>query len=183
MTLAPAWRSWKLWAGVALALVLAADLALAIFYWRSSLEQPQSLRAQRDLLELQAKKLRADVVRGQLIQASLPQAGKDCDAFYRESFLDSPTAYSQIASDLDAIAAKSGVKLSGYSFKQKAIEGRGVAEIDINSSLEADYPSVIQFISGLERSKNFYLLDNLRLTSASTGGLRLDLNLHTYFRT
>ncbi|MGA8013961.1 MAG: GspMb/PilO family protein [Candidatus Acidiferrales bacterium] len=177
------WRAWKLWVGIALALVLALDFALAAYLWRASFQQPQALRAQRDQLALQAKKLRADVSRGEKIRASLPQAGKDCDNFYQHSFLDSPTGYSRIEGDLDGIAKKSGVKISGYTFKQKVIKERGVTEIEITTNLDADYPAVIQFINGLERSKNFYLLDSLRLTSASTGGIRLDLDLHTYFRT
>ncbi len=49
--------------------------------------------------------------------------------------------------------------------------------------MDADYPAVIQFINGLERSKYFYLLDDLQLASATTGGIRLQIGLHTYFRT
>jgi len=117
------------------------------------------------------------------LRASLPQAGKDCDAFYQQSFLDSPTGYSQIESDLDGIATKAGVRISGFTFKQKELKDRGVTEIQITTNLDADYPAIIQFINGLERSKNFYLLDSLRLASATSGGIRLDLDLHTYFRT
>lgn len=177
------WRTWKLWVGIALAVILALDIGLGAYLWHGSLQEPQALRAERDRLALQAKELRADVSRGEKIRASLPQAGKDCDSFYQQSFLDSPTGYSQIEGDLDAIATKSSVKISGYTFKQKVIKDRGVTEIEITTTLDADYPAVIQFINGLERSKNFYLLESLRLTSASTGGLRLDLDLHTYFRT
>jgi hypothetical protein len=177
------WRGWKLWTAIALGVVLALDLALLGFLWRFSLQQPESLRAERDRLALDAKKLRADVDRGEKIRASLPQAGKDCDAFYQESFLDSPTGYSQIESDLDGIAAKAGVRISGFTFKQIELKDRGVTEIQMTTNLDADYPAIIQFINGLERSKNFYLLDSLRLASATSGGIRLDLDLHTYFRT
>jgi hypothetical protein len=183
MTMKTAWRSWKIWVGITLALVLALDLSLAGYLWRASFQQPQALRAERDRLALQAKKLKADVDRGNQIRADLPQAGKDCDAFYQQSFLDSPTGYSRIESDLGEIATKSGVKISGYTFKQKELPKRGVTEIQITTILDADYPAVIQFINGLERSKNFYLLDSLHLSSVSTGGIRLDLDLHTYFRT
>ena len=177
------WQAWKIWVGVALALVLALDLALAGYLWGASYQQPVALRAERDRLALQAKELKADVDRGNKIRADLPQARKDCDAFYQQSFLDSPTGYSRIESDLGEIATKSGVKISGYTFKQKELKNRGVTEIEITTPLDADYPAVIQFINGLERSKNFYLLDSLHLTSVSTGGIRLDLDLHTYFRT
>jgi hypothetical protein len=183
MTMKTAWRSWKTWVGVVLALVLALDLALAGYLWRASFRQPEALRTERDHLALQAKKLKADVDRGDKIRADLPQAGKECDAFYQQSFLDSPTGYSRIESDLGEIATKSGVRISGYTFKQKELRNRGVTEIQISTTLDADYPAVIQFINGLERSKNFYLLDSLRLSSVSTGGIRLDLDLHTYFRT
>jgi hypothetical protein len=183
MTLKTTWQGWKLWTGITLGVILTLDLALAVFLWRVSLQQPVALRAQRDALALQAKKLRADVERGERIRGSLPQAGKDCDAFYQASFLDSPTGYSRIESDLNAIATKSGVKISGFTFKQKELKDRGVTEIEMTTNLEADYPAVIQFINGLERSKNFYLLDSLHLASATTGGIRVDLDLHTYFRT
>jgi hypothetical protein len=63
------------------------------------------------------------------------------------------------------------------------VKGRGVTEISIGTSVEADYPAVIQFINGLERSKYFYLLDDLQLGSASSGAIRLQIGLHTYFRT
>jgi len=183
MTLRLNWPAWKIGVGAALGLVLVLDLALAAYLWHASSLQPQQLRLQRDGLALQAKKLRADVARGEKIRAALPQAGKDCDAFYQQSFLDSATGYSRIEADLDEIASKAGVRISGYTFKEKAVKDRGVNEIDITTGLDADYPAIIQFINGLERSKNFYLLDSLKLTSATTGGLRLDLDLHTFFRT
>jgi hypothetical protein len=183
MTLKPTPQVWKIGVVVALALVLAADLGLGAYLWRMSSEQPLELRVERDKLALEAKKLRADVDRGEKIRASLPAAGKDCDNFYQQSFLDTTTGYSKIESDLGEIAGKAGVRISGYTFKQKEVKDRGVTQIQITANLDADYPAVIQFINGLERSKNFYLLDGLRLAAVSGGGLRLELDLHTFFRT
>jgi hypothetical protein len=177
------WQPWKIYTSAALGLLLLADLALAIFLWQGSRQDPTAMRLERDRMALQAKLLRADVERGEKIRASLPQAGKDCDAFYHQSFLDASTGYSQIESDLDAIAAQSGVNASGLSFKQAEIKDRGVTEIIIHTSVDADYPAVIRFVNGIERSKNFYLLDSLRLGTAATGGIKLDVELHTYFRT
>jgi Type II secretion system (T2SS), protein M subtype b len=183
MNLKSMWRGWKLWTAIALGVVLALDIGLAIFLWRASLQRPEETQVQLKRLALQAKELRADVDRGEKIRASLPQAGKDADAFYQHSFLESSSGYSRIEGDLGEIASKSGVRISGYTFKQKEVKDRGVTEVDITTTLDAEYPAVIQFINGLERSKNFYLLDSLHLTSATSGGIRLDLDLHTYFRT
>ena len=183
MTVKITWQTWKIWVGAALGLVLALDLALAGYLWHASYQRPEALRRERDRLALDARKFRADVERGNRIRVSLPGAGKQCDAFYQQSFLDSTTGYSRIEADLGEIAAKSGVKISGQAFKQKEVKDRGVTEIQISLDLDAEYPAIFQFIDGLERSRNFYLLDSLHLTSATTGGIRLDMDLHTYFRT
>jgi Tfp pilus assembly protein PilO len=109
--------------------------------------------------------------------------GKDCDAFYHQSFLDPNSGYSEIESDLGSIAQKAGLKTSAITFRQKALKDHGVTEIGISTSVEGNYNSIIQFISGLEQSKTFYLLNDLRLDSANTGAIRLRLELQTYFRT
>jgi hypothetical protein len=176
------WQSWKKWTGIALGLLLLADAGLAIFLFQSVSQDPAALRADRDRLVTQAKLMRADVARGEKIRASLPQVRKDCDSFYSQSFLDPITGYSDIETDLDSIAAKANVKTSGFTFKQKELKDRGVTAISIDTRVEADYPSVINFIDGLEHSKYFYLLDSLELSSA-TGAIRLQIGLHTYFRT
>jgi hypothetical protein len=176
-------RPWKLWVGIALGALLAADLGLGVFLWRGAVQDPRALRAERDRLAVQAKLLRADVERGAKIRSSLAKAGQDCDAFYRQSFLDSASGYSQIEADLAGIASHAGVKTSGFGFKRQEVKDRGVTEITITTGVEADYPGVFRFINGLERSKNFYLLKELRLESVATGGIKLNLELHTYFRT
>ncbi|HVB55803.1 MAG TPA: GspMb/PilO family protein [Candidatus Acidoferrales bacterium] len=177
------WPAWKMWTSIALALLLAADVGLGVFLWQTARQAPAQMRSQRALLATQAKLLKADVVRGEKIRGSLPLVKNDCDSFYRQSFLDATTGYSGIESDLDSIAAKAGVKTSGFKFDQKEVKGRGVAEISVTTSVEADYPSLMEFIDGLERSRNFYLLDQLSLTSATAGAIRLQVGLHTYFRT
>ena len=64
------WHSWKKWTGIALAVLLLADGALAGYLWQLNRQGPEELRAQRDLLATQAKLLKADVTRGQKIRAS-----------------------------------------------------------------------------------------------------------------
>lgn len=176
-------HSWKIWTSVALGALLTVDLGLAVFLWPGGRQDPAALEADRDRLQLQAKLLRADVERGEKIRESLPTAGKQCEEFYRESFLDAATGYSQIEADLGSIAAETGVKTTGFSFKRTDVKERGTTEIQISATVDADYPALVRFINGLERSKNFYLLDSLRLASEVTGGIRLALDLHTYFRT
>lgn len=177
------WPTLKKWIGAALVLLFVADIALVIFLWQTSRQGPEAMREERDRLAIQAKLLRADVARGEKIRESLPKVGDDCESFYKESFLDATSGYSQIETDLDSIVAKAGVKTTGFSFRQKEVKDRGVTEISISTAVDADYPSVIQFINGLERSKNFYMVDSLQLGASSPGSIRLAIQLHTYFRT
>ncbi|HXU19648.1 MAG TPA: GspMb/PilO family protein [Verrucomicrobiae bacterium] len=175
--------SWKKWIGIALAVPLVLDLGLAVYLWQGGRGNPREIRAEAGRLATQAKLLRADVDRGEKIRASLPQVGKDADSFYKDSFLDTSSGYSRIESDLGAIAAQAGVRTSGFAFKQAKTKQPGVTQISVTTSLQADYPAIVKFINGIERSKNFYLLDQMQINSVSTGGLNLQLELHAFFRT
>ena len=176
------WDTWKKIILGALGLLLLADLALVFVLWQVSREGVESMRAQRNRLDTQAKLLKADVARGEKIRASLPTVGKNCDTFYHDAFLDAGTGYSAIESDLGTIATKAGLKVGGLTLNQKEVKGRGVTLVTITESVDGTYPAIIQFINGLERSKYFYLLNNLQLDTASAGDIRLHLELRTYFR-
>jgi hypothetical protein len=63
------------------------------------------------------------------------------------------------------------------------VKDRGVTLVTVLDSVDGDYPAIIQFINGLERSKYFYLLNDLHLDTALAGAIRLHLELRTYFRT
>jgi Type II secretion system (T2SS), protein M subtype b len=177
------WPAWKKGIAAALLLLVAADLFLLFFVWQIGRQGPQEMRLQRARLAQQAALLRADVARGQKIRVELPKAGQQCDAFYNQAFFGSTTGYSQIETDLDSISKSAGVQTSGLKFKQKDVKGRGVTEIQVSTKVTADYPSLIRFINGVERSKDFYLLDGLTLHATNGGLVDLEIRLHTYFRT
>lgn len=177
------WPAWKKSIAAALFVLIVADLALVYALWQIGRQGPREMRAQTVRLTEKAKLLRADVARGEKIRVSLPVAGQQCDAFYEKAFLDSTTGYSQIEADLNSIGKDAGVQTSGLTFKQRLVKDRGVTEIDVTTKVTADYPSLIRFINGIERSQDFYLLDGLSLRAAQSGMVDLNLDLHTYFRT
>lgn len=177
-----AWRVGKSAIRIGLGVLFAADVALGGFlYWQSQQTSGQA-HSHVLALEIQSKKLQADVERGERIRNSLIPDGEACEKFYHSNFLDSSTGYSAIDADLSSIASKAGVHADSVSFRPKEFAGQGVTEISISEDIEGDYPAILQFINGLEGSDNFYLLKSLTLDSASTGGIRLKLDLATYFR-
>jgi len=175
-------RVWKRWVQGAVALLLLLDLALVFAIWRAAESAPQAQRIERDRLAAQAKLMGLDVGRAQAIRQRLPEKGRECDQFYAEDLVPASSGYSTLVSDLGEIAGHAGLKTNLVGFKQKELGGRGVTEIRITAAVEGDYPSLIRFINGLERSKNFYLLDQLTLASSTTGAIKLTLDLRTYFR-
>jgi Tfp pilus assembly protein PilO len=177
------WRILKKWITWAIVALFVLDLGLIYITWRSSPEAVAAMQDQRDKLKDQAKKLRGDVARGDRIRGSLGQAQKDYDSFYKTAFLSPQDGYSSIETDLTTLASKAGLRTNGIQFQQKEVKDRGVTDISISETVEGDYPAIIQFINGLDRSKYFYLLKDLKLDAANTGGIRLQLELHTYFRT
>lgn len=168
----------------ALAIILVLDVVLAVVSYRLTADnqaaQKQSLAEARN----RKKVLESAVQRANNIRASLPQVQKQCDAF-EGSFRPSSRGYSGILSDIAQIAKKAGLSTEAISFRQEDLQNRGMIKVEVNAVVAGDYTSVVRFINGLQRSENFYILDNLSLAStAETRGTSLKLNMHlkTYFR-
>jgi hypothetical protein len=183
MKIAGKWAGWKIATVVGVSVLLLADIILGVALWQLAREAPSEMVARRDQLETTAKQLEGDVARVERIRSELGQVGKNSQEFYEGSFLDSHTVYSTVDSDIAAIAARAGVKTTGSTFKSTDVPNRNVAQLDINMAVDGDYPSLLQFINGIERSKNFYFLNQLQLAAAGPNGIRLQLELHTYYRT
>jgi len=167
----------------ALGVLLAFDVALVMTNWRLAATNPKDLQLQRKALQRQRDLLKADVDRATDIKRRLPAVQRECDQFFTDEFREASSGYSSVEGDLGAIAKEAGLHANSVTFRQREVPNRGVVEVEVAAIVEGDYPSLVRFINGLERSKNFYLLDSLQLASSTTGGnLRLNLQLRTYFR-
>jgi Tfp pilus assembly protein PilO len=164
-----------------LGVVLALDLVLLLLNLRPA-ASPQEQRLQEDRLQRQHDLLAADVRRATEIQQRLPQVQRECDEFFGKELREASTGYSSIVADLGALAREAGLHTSAVTFRQHDVSNRAVVEVEVTTTVEGDYPSLVSFINGLERSRNFYLLDSLQLASSTAGSLKLNLQLRTYFR-
>lgn len=176
-------RQWKKWVRVALVAVLAADGLLVYANWSSTDAGARAVAAQLTDLRNQHKLLGADVWRVSAIRDRLSEVERDANKFYADEFLLAGTGYSSIIADLNKISKASTLGTSNVTFKERVLETRGVTEITVTATVEGQYVSLVQFINGLERSTNFYLLDGLTLASSTGGNIKLNLQLRTYFRT
>jgi Tfp pilus assembly protein PilO len=170
----------------ALALLIIADVALAVYGWRMA----ATPRSQQELANLTRNRdlLRADIKRGQDIRQKIPAIAKDCDQF-EQSLAPESTGYSQVSAELGAMAAKSGLQLESRTFKQEPVKGRGLTEVEIAADVSGSYDGVVKFLNALQRSNNVYAVESLAAKSetgtsaAQRGGeLRVSLHIKTYFR-
>jgi hypothetical protein len=165
----------------ALGVLLAIDLALVLVNWRAA-ASPQARASQLQRLRAQHDLLAADVRRAAAIRKRLPEVQREYEEFFAKQLRPASSGYSSIVADLGAIAKKAGLRTGAVTFRQRDLANRGVVEVEVVTTVEGDYPSLVSFINGLERSDNFYLLDNLSLASNAGGSLKLNLQLRTYFR-
>jgi type IV pilus assembly protein PilO len=170
--------------GVVILLVLA-DVALAAYSWQLA-STPHTPQQQLALEMRQHDLLKADIKRAQDIRDGMPAIQKDCDQF-EQSLFPATTGYSSVTAELGDTAKKAGIQLTDLNFKQTDIANRGLKEVLMNANVSGDYKHVIQFLNGVQRSKNLYEVDGLSLASENsaqtpTGIIKVTVHLKTYFR-
>ncbi|MGB7025396.1 MAG: type 4a pilus biogenesis protein PilO [Candidatus Acidiferrales bacterium] len=167
---------------IALACLLVLDATLIFANVRIAKEAPQSQAQERNRLAEKEKLLAADVARGRAVEKHLPDVGKECDAFYQRNLLPASTGYSTVISDLGQVGKDAGVQISATGYHETTLKDRGLTEVQISAAVQGDYQSVIRLINSLEHSPRFYVLDGLTLASETSGAIKLNLTLRTYFR-
>jgi Tfp pilus assembly protein PilO len=167
---------------VILGIVVAVDIVLVGINWQMAAANrtPQS---ELITLKRQHALMAADITRAETIRATLPAVEQQCDSFFHQNFRPVSSGYSSVISDFGSLTRGAGLQAGNLSFHQHDADKRGVTEVDINTVVDGDYNSVVGFINDLQHSDTFYVLDGLSLASSGSGGqLKLNLQLHTYFR-
>jgi len=123
-----------------------------------------------------AANVAAQKLRG--VDAKLQASDTEAQKFYTDRL---PYAYSDVAASIGTIAKETNVRWSRASYVQ-AISADGVTELRIDGAVTGDYVSVAHFINSMERSKSFFLIENLALTGAQGGLVNLQLRIGTYIR-
>ena len=167
---------------VAVLALVAADALLLVVVWRDGAEHSAAEQKNLENLRVENGQMSADVDRAAAIKSQLPDVAKDCEAFFSNTLMVASSGYSTIVADLGKIAAGAGLPPGSIEFKQKPADKQGIIEVEVSAVVEGNYSSLVQFVNGLERSKNLYLLDSMSLKAGSEHGARLSLVMRTYFR-
>ena len=166
-----------------LAVLIAADVVLALYAMQSATRFTRNELAAE---KTQIKLLKADIKRALTIQQSIPQTKADCERF-ENSLYPSSAGYSAVTEELTGFEKQAGLQSVSLGFHPKELPGRNMVELGLDVAVNGDYKGVVRFLNGLQRSKNFYILDTLTVAAeptaqATAGPLRVVLSLRSYFK-
>jgi len=116
------------------------------------------------------------------LDTKLDAATSESDAFYKKRL---PSAYSQMLTELGALATKEHVKLSRVQYGQAPVlEGATgeLTQVQMDANLSGDYRPLVLFMNDLERDKMFFVINAIALSGQQSGTVNLRLRLTTYLR-
>ena len=139
--------------------------------------------------EIQAKTRQAEPLRG--LDKKIPTARQQIDDFYKDRLTSED---SEISADLGKLASDSGVRIEGVKYAQgetgnsttdfdQRSEAVGLHRVLVEAELSGDYLQLMRFINALERSRLFFIVDNVQLGGEQGGAVKLQMRLETYRKT
>jgi len=105
------------------------------------------------------------------------------DTFYNDLLGAKENRMVRIQREVRRIAAGLGMDPESISYQPEFLDKVGLVRFTINVPLVGDYRNLRQFITRIENSENFLLIDSVTLGGSKDGGALLDLSiqLSTFF--
>jgi type IV pilus assembly protein PilO len=165
---------------VAMVALLVIDV-LAIAFLLSPL-RPNQQQREHDLEQAKNDlQLKGQEVRPLLgMEEKLKNADKDLSKFFVDRL---PERQSAIATELAKLAQQNNVRIGQEKYEPKISALPELTEVQIDTSIEGDYVSLVKFINALERDKMFFTVKSLQLTSdQQNSSVKLALKTQTFLR-
>lgn len=177
------WHARRHWVYWGLVLLIAADIAVYVGWLRGLAERIQVDPAALASVESEVAQRTAEVERLRRVREQAPTAAPKLDAFARERFWNETVGYSRTLAELTEAAKNSGVRVGRTDYSESQLKERPeILQVQLTTSIEGSYASLLRFMEELERSPRFYLVHDLNVAGTRGGDVRLEMTLLTYFR-
>jgi len=113
------------------------------------------------------------------LDKKIPRARQEIAEFYSDRL---PAGYSDIATNVDRVAAESGLRIANEKYDQKQADLDGLQQVEVDMDVSGDYLQLVKFINTLERNKLFFLVTGLQLEGDQNGQVKLQIKVQTYLR-
>jgi hypothetical protein len=143
--------------------------------WRATSSSSVDAMAGKQL-ELRMLQLQTAPLRG--LDEKVDLSHEQIDEFYAKRI---PPSYSSIAERLGELKAKGPVNLTTLQYTQAKGSG-DLIEIRMNAGVSGEYPAIMRFVNGLERSQTFFIIRAMALNGQQNGVVNLRLEVSTWLR-
>ena len=162
--------------------LLALDaVLLALLFHRPGHTLPQQ---QQELERARARHEAAQSAVTQMreLRSKMQGALQNGEKFSQENFQARSSGFSAILTDLEHQASENRLKPSGitYQLEEEKLQP-GWTNVEVTLTVEGEYPDLIRFINHLEQSDLFWIINGLNVTGGTGKGLRMSLQMGTYF--
>lgn len=165
--------------------LLAANLAMAIVAFKPFGGSAEDLRREQAALESRLSQLQARVTASRKLVEKVQIARAQGDDFLDKYFMDARMAASQIDDELLKDATESGIKQLPTAYDREPIEGSDDMEMrTVTVGLEGTYENLTKFISLLDKSPRFLIVDRMETNAPAQAGkaLNIQIKIHAFVR-
>jgi Tfp pilus assembly protein PilO len=167
--------SWH-YIGLAALLVVVVGLAIRLGLDWSALSGGSVDALAGKQVRLKTLNLQTTPMRG--LDKRVAQSRAQMQEFYAKRI---PANYSSVASTIGDLEIKSGVRLTRVLYAQGGRSG-DLTEISMDAGVSGEYPQIMRFVNGLERSQTFFVVRAMTLTGQQGGMVNLRLQFSTWLR-
>ena len=141
--------------------------------------------------DLVVKKHQVEPLRG--IDKKVINARGEIKDFFDERF---PSVESSVSEALGKVASEHNVKIDTAKYNDsvderddrnskngsKEAQAVGLRRVLIEAAFSGNYPDMMRFVNGLEKSKTFFLVDNINVGESQGGEVKLQMKLEAFVR-
>ncbi|MCC6291958.1 MAG: type 4a pilus biogenesis protein PilO [Bryobacterales bacterium] len=110
-------------------------------------------------------------------------AREEQEKFVAGYFMDRRTASSAILSEIGGMAKKAGLTPREHSFTIDPVEGSDVfSMMTITANYEGNYADLVEFVSAIDRSPRFLIIDSITAQPQQSGGLQARFKMNAFLR-
>src|SRR5215469_3416824 len=177
------WREPRVLLRGVIGALLLANVAAAIIAFKPFGGGADDLQRQEASLQQQLSAMRKRIEGDKALVDKMQKARKDRDDFLAKYVADERLGASTIYEELNRIATEAGVKQLPVTFSQQDIEGSDTFKMyTVTEGYEGSYASLTKFISLVDKSPHFLIIESLNTAAPQqgTGALNVQLKIDTF---
>jgi type IV pilus assembly protein PilO len=163
----------------ALAVMLGADLLLAIVYFSPLVGSAETRRMELNRLQGELTIKTRQVAPLQNMPEKVLLANTQIASFYKRRFASQD---SQIATEFGKLAASDRVTIVQGKYTVKPAGPGGLQPVEVEADLAGDYSALAKFINALERDEMFFIINSVTLGGEPSGPVKLNVKLEAYLK-